>query len=91
MDMNDIPDGPFLCPRYDEFRFIDDQGRERVQYCPVSGFSISGSCSRKERWYEGRCGSCQRLSGIRRGSKDSVPSDMQWLFLTPEGRGNTIG
>lgn len=91
MDMKDVPNGPFLCPQYDEFRFIDDQGRERVQYCPVSGCSISGSCSREERWYEGRCGSCQRVSGIRKGSRDGVPSDMQWLFLTKEGRGNAIG
>ena len=49
--MEDVSDGPSLCPRYDEFRFIDDQGRERVQYCPVSGFFISGSCSREERRY----------------------------------------
>ena len=88
--MKDVSKELFLCPRYDEFRFINDQGRERVQYCPVSGFFISGSCSREERWY-GRCGSCQRLSGVRRGSKDGVPSDMQWLFLTKEGRGNAIG
>ena len=56
--------GPFLCPRYDEFRYWSrEKGIEVPQYCPHTGFFISGTADRRDRWYRS-CSGCQRLSGI---------------------------
>ena len=55
---------PFLCPQYPLFRHITSEGTETTQYCPASGRSIAGTCSKQDVWYSDMCPVCPRLSGI---------------------------